>query len=152
MAPDALDEFLPWRYPFRMVDALESCTPHEQIVTRKQVSAGDPLARGASASGRVLPDALVLEGMGQSASLLHQLSYSRLDPSDLPMLGYLKATWHRPARAGDAIEFSVRSVKMTSTMGIFQAVARVGGEPIAEAEFAMGVSRGSSTHAPGEPE
>jgi 3-hydroxymyristoyl/3-hydroxydecanoyl-(acyl carrier protein) dehydratase len=128
-----------------MVDRLVSCTPHETIVTAKQVSAGDTMARETGAEGAVLPDALVLEGMGQSASLLHQKTYGALEESELPMLGFLKAAFDGVARAGDTVEYTVRAVKMTKTMGLFQAVARVGEVEIARAEFALGVAGESAT-------
>lgn len=146
MDPDDPGSNLPWRLPFRMVDRLLSCEPHRSIETIKQVTAGDAMGRSGSGLDPVLSEAMVLEGMGQSASLLHQMTYGRLAASALPMLGFVKAKYLSPARAGDTLAFTVRAVKMTQTMGLFEAVARVDGIPIAEAELALGVSGGLESH------
>lgn len=141
MGSDPVESLLPWRHPFRMVDRVMECVPHEKIVTSKLVSAGDAGALVPAVGEAMLPTVMVLEGMGQSASLLHQLSYGRLAGQELPMLGFLKASTFSSAHVGDAIEFTVSAVKMTRTMGLFEAIARVGEKAIAEAELALGVSR-----------
>ena len=140
MDAEYVRSLLPWRHPFHMIDRLLECVPHETITTIKQVTGDDAMRLGPATEAQPLPSALILEGMGQSASLLYQLSYGRLQRSRVPLLGFLKATLHGPARPGDAITYVVRAVKMTSTMGLFEATANVGGAPIAEAELALGVT------------
>src|SRR5712691_9746984 len=135
MDAEYVRSILPWREPFRMIDRLVECLPHEAITTLKEVTGNDAMSGPAVPGGGVFPSSLVLEGMGQSASLLHQLSYGRLASSAIPLLGDMKATHHDVARPGDALTFVVRAVKMTRTMGLFEATASVGGRPIAEAEF-----------------
>ena len=148
MDSDGPESLLPWRLPFRMVDRLLACEPHRRIDTLKRVTAGDAMGSARNERNQVLPEAMVLEGMGQSASLLHQMTYGKLAPTSLPMLGFVKAKHLSPARPGDTVEFTVRAVKMTPTMGLFEASARVDGAQIAEAEFALGVSGESE---PGTP-
>src|SRR5206468_6551824 len=141
---------------FVMIDRLVKCVPHETITTMKIVSIGDAVGAAATEGAGIpehgaapalavrigpragapeptFPSAMVLEGMGQSASLLYQLSYGRMAPADVPLLGWLKATFHAHARPGDAVTYEVRAVKMTPTMGLFEARASVGAASIAEA-------------------
>lgn len=202
MEPDPVQSLLPWGHPFRMIDRLIECVPHERILTLKLVTVNDVALAGvpgiartehclsdsaatsgmgeagvgeagtikqddagrvtphpsagihrqpnASArdsgsvdgnSGGALPSAMVLEGIGQSASLLYQLSYGRVLGAEVPLLGFLKAACGSQARSGDSIIFTVRAVKMTPTMGLFEGTAEVDGARIARAEFALGISR-----------
>lgn len=128
---------LPWRRPFLMIDRLVDCVPGERITTRKNVTSGDPCVGGGRGRGQAFPAMLVLEGMGQSAALLFRLSYPEEGGRDLPLLGFLEASLVGSAAPGDALEFDVRSVKMTSSGGVFSARARVGGGLVAEAELAF---------------
>jgi 3-hydroxyacyl-[acyl-carrier-protein] dehydratase len=138
MDAERLQALLPWRHPFLMLDRMLECRPHESIATRKSVSANDP-AMGDE--GTSYPAVLLLEGMSQSAALLFRLSYTDSTPKALPLLGFLRASVSpRAVLPGDAITYTVRSVKMTHNGGVFQGQARVDDEVVAEAELAFAAS------------
>ena len=65
MKTERIDELLPWRWPFRMVDRMVECEPHKSIVTTKRISAdegeGEDLDQG-------FPAVMLVEGMSQSAA------------------------------------------------------------------------------------
>ena len=140
MEPDRLRELLPWRYPFLMVDRLVGYVPHESIATVKAAVGDDLMARSVERRMAV-PGAMVLEGMNQSAALLYQLTYGKIERARLPLLGYLVARFPGMAEPGDEIEFSVTAVKMTPERGLFEGTARVEGRTIAESELAFSVVR-----------
>jgi 3-hydroxyacyl-[acyl-carrier-protein] dehydratase len=137
-----MQTLFPWRSPFRMIDALVACTPRERIVTEKRVSAGDPLAGGDGDGPAAFPAVLLLEGMGQSAALLFRLSRPDAAEAALPLLGWLEASLHGSAIAGESVRFEVRALKMTAQGGVFEAEARVGSALLAEARLAFS-TRGS---------
>jgi 3-hydroxymyristoyl/3-hydroxydecanoyl-(acyl carrier protein) dehydratase len=124
-----------------MIDRLVSFVAHERIVTSKHVAHDDPCVEPTAA----FPGALVLEGIGQTASLLYLLSYERQLEQDVPLLGHLRAEGVQPVENGATILFSVRAVKMTPTMGLFEGVAEVDGRVVGRSELALGVAK------PGEP-
>jgi len=130
---------LPWRPPFLMIDEFVECEPQKRIVTRKRVTANDPLAACQGLPVRLFPATLLLEGMGQSAALLFRISRPQDAADALPLLGFLSAALYGSASAGQSVLFEVRSVKMTATGGVFEAWARVGQEILAEAQLAFGV-------------
>jgi 3-hydroxyacyl-[acyl-carrier-protein] dehydratase len=135
-----LQELLPWRHPFVMIDRMIECVPHERIATMKVVD-GDDL--GGVAHSRRDPGfggAMVLEGMNQSAALLYQLTYGKFDAARVPLLGFLKAEFGPCAGPGDSIHFSVVAVKMTRTHGLFEGEARVGEQTLARSELAFAVA------------
>ncbi len=139
MRTENLCSLLPWRHPFLMVDGVLDCVPHDRVVTMKRVTAGDPVAQPRETGNASFPSVMVLEGLSQSAALLFQVSYAKLAPGRVPLLGQLDASIFDAARPGDTIEFTVHAVKMTQTAGIFRGVARVDGASIAEAELAFAV-------------
>ncbi len=143
MDRDPLRALLPWRHPFLMVDRMIECVPHRRIVTIKNVTADDAMAHGRDARGSCFPDALVLEGLSQSAALLFRMTYGPIAEGRVPLLGSLKAAWHAPAYPGDVITFEVDALKMTSTMGLFDGTARVSENAIARAELAFAISGGA---------
>jgi len=127
-------DLLPWRHPFLMIDRMVECHPNERILTAKRISIGDP---SVSADEGYFPDVLLIEAFGQTAALLFRLSYPDQSADTLPMLGYVRASWTKAARAGDEVFFNVRSVKMTSNGGVFAAQARRDTDLLAEAELAF---------------
>jgi hypothetical protein len=122
-----------------MIDRLVSFVAHERIVTSKRAAHDDPLVGVGSYA--TLPSALVLEGISQSASLLYQLSYERRLEEEVPLLGHLKADLALPVECGATILFSVRAVKMTPTMGLFEGTAEVEGRVVGRSELALGVAK-----------
>lgn len=136
--PD-LHAMLPWAHPFRMVDRMVECVPHERVVSWKRVTAGDSLLDGGDTDTGFFPSVLVLEGLGQSAALLFRLSYGPDSLSGAPLLGHLVATLPGAARVGDTIEYTVTATKMTSRGGLFRGVARVDGNVIVESELGFGI-------------
>lgn len=135
-----LHAILPWAHPFRMLDRMIECVPHERIVVLKRVTANDSILEGSDDEGVLFfPAVLVLEVLGQSAALLFRLSYGPGSLSGAPLLGHLTAKLHGAARPGDTIESTVTARKMTTRGGIFTGVARVEGSVIVEAELGFGV-------------
>ncbi len=141
MSPEIdLHAILPWSYPFRMIDRLVRCVPHESAVTTKAVTADDPVMPREAAAQPCFPSVLVLEGLSQSAALLFRLSYGPDALSGAPLLGYLKARMRGSVRPGDTLTYTVTAIKMTSRRGVFAGIARVGTTVIARTELAFGVS------------
>ena len=137
--PD-LQAILPWSHPFRMIDRLVRCVPHDSAVTSKAVTAGDSVMPRSNSVEPFFPSVMILEGLSQSAALLFRLTYGPEALSGAPLLGYLKAKIRGSARPGDTLLYTVTAIKMTSRRGVFTGVARVGATVIASTELAFGVS------------
>ncbi len=137
---DSLQDLLPWRHPFLMVDRMIECVPHEYIDTEKTLTPGDlgGIAHARAQSGYAR--AMILEGMNQSAALLYQLTYGKFDRSRVPLLGYLSAEFGEIAAPGESVHFHVQAIKMTPTHGLFEAEARAGDAALARSELAFAVA------------
>jgi 3-hydroxyacyl-[acyl-carrier-protein] dehydratase len=134
-----LHAMLPWSHPFRMVDRMLDCVPHESALTLKQVTAGDSTFDGGDAAVLFFPSVLIVEGLSQTAALLFRISYGEGALSGAPLLGYLKAKFKGQARPGDTLMYAVKAIKMTSRSGVFSGIARVDDTMIVSTELAFGV-------------
>jgi len=134
-----------------MIDRVLECLPNQRIVATKSLDGDDMMALAHRPGTAVFPGLMIIEGMGQSAAVLFQMSYRRIVPPQLPLLGHMKARIHGSAAFGDEVAYTVRAVKMTSVSGIFEGAARVGGRLIAEAELAFAVAGVKNTPDPGSP-
>jgi len=144
MLDDPIEALLPWRHPFLMIDHLVECVPHQRILTTKTVGGLDMLDLAHRPGTAVFPGLMVLEGLNQTAALLFQLSYGRIEDSMVPLLGHLKVAFPGSADPGDEITFEVRAIKMTPVSGLFEGAARVAQRTIAAGDLAFAVGERSA--------
>jgi 3-hydroxyacyl-[acyl-carrier-protein] dehydratase len=128
---------LPHRYPFLLVDRVESLQKGERIVALKNVTMNEPFFGGHFPHRPVMPGVLMLEALAQAAALL---AFETLDvvPDDQTVYyfaGIDGARFKRPVEPGDQLRLEVTLVRMKAGIFKFSAVARVGQEVAVEAEL-----------------
>src|SRR5690348_13929522 len=79
---DDIQRLLPHRYPMLMVDRVLSWRPGVSIHAVRNVTANDPILAAHFPGKPILPGALIIEGVAQSALLLDQLTASSTQPVD----------------------------------------------------------------------
>jgi 3-hydroxyacyl-[acyl-carrier-protein] dehydratase len=71
---EQIQELLPHRYPFLLVDRVIEIVPDVSVVALKNVTINEPFFQGHFPGHPVMPGVLIVEAMAQTAGLLTQIS------------------------------------------------------------------------------
>jgi len=135
---EQIQQLLPHRYPFLLVDRVIEIVPEQSVVTLKNVTINEPFFNGHFPGHPVMPGVLIVEAMAQSAGLLTQIS-ARLKGNAASPLFYLakvdNARFNAPVVPGDQLRMEVRLKRLLRSMGLFEARTLVDGKEVASCEL-----------------
>ena len=129
-----IQEILPHRYPFLLVDRIISLEEGKKAVGIKNVSVNEPFFQGHFPGYPVMPGVLIIEAMAQVAAVV-ALKMPEFAGKIALFAGIDKARFRRQVFPGDQIRIEVEVVKLRGTIGKSYAAAYVGEEMAAEAEM-----------------
>ena len=126
-------DMLPHRYPFLLIDRIvELDTEAGRVVALKNVTANEPQFTGH------MPGVLIIEAMAQACAII---ALSRLPEgtdrknSLFYFAGIDKARFKQVVQPGDQLMIEGKFIRSKLGLGIFEAVARVDGKVVAQAEM-----------------
>lgn len=130
-------KYLPHRYPFLLVDTVQSYEPDKSIVAIKNVTHNEPFFSGHFPHFPVMPGVLIVESLAQASGILMYRSFGRYpDENDLFFLaGIDNARFKRKVVPGDQLILTVEVIKKRDNLWKFKGMATVNGETACEAEF-----------------
>jgi 3-hydroxyacyl-[acyl-carrier-protein] dehydratase len=130
-----IQQLLPHRYPFLLVDRVVEFEAHKSIVALKNVTINEPFFQGHFSGHPVMPGVLVIEALAQAGGVLTQLSRGTVADNKLFYLVKIdNARFSRMVVPGDVLELHVQIKRIIRTMTFYTCVARVGGEEVASAD------------------
>ena len=130
-----IQQLLPHRYPFLLVDRVVQFEAHKRIVAHKNVSINEPFFQGHFVGHPVMPGVLVIEALAQAGGILTQLSRGTVADNKLFYLVKIdNARFSRMVVPGDVLELHVEIKRIIRTMTFYTCVARVDGEEVATAD------------------
>ena len=136
----AIMKMLRHRYPFLMVDRILEYSENH-VVGYKNVTINEPFFQGHFPEEPVMPGVLILESMGQVASILVAV---RMGESQEGMIAFLtgvdKARFRKPVRPGDQLLTKAELIKVRSFVGKAKVTGYVNDEIVAEGEFSFMVA------------
>ena len=135
---EQIQELLPHRYPFLLVDRVIEIVPDVSVVAIKNATINEPFFQGHFPGHPVMPGVLIVEAMAQAAGLLTQLSRRIKGDKGSPLFYLVKidnARFSAPVVPGDQLRLEVGQKRLVRGMGLFIARTLVDGREVASCEL-----------------
>lgn len=125
------------RFPMIMVDSVISLEPGKSIQTTKNVTGSEIQFLGHFPEHAVMPGTLIVEAIGQSASILFsKTTGTGMQPGEFLVLGSInEMRFLAPVIPGDRMEIDVRVLKFIEDLALVEAVATVDGAVVARGKL-----------------
>ena len=135
-----IQEILPHRYPFLMVDRIVECEPGTYAKGLKCVSANEMQFLGHFPQQHVMPGVLLIEALAQVGAV--SLLTMEENKGKLAFFGGIKnARFKKQVTPGDVVELSCELITLKGPLGIGKAVATVDGEVAVTAELSFAIGK-----------
>ncbi len=136
----AIMKVLRHRYPFLMVDRIVEYS-ESHVVGYKNVTINEPFFQGHFPEEPVMPGVLILEAMGQVASILVAVRMGEMQEGMIAFLtGVDKARFRKPVRPGDRLVTRAELTKVRGFVGKAKVTGYVDDVIVAEGEFSFMVA------------
>ena len=141
---EQIQEIIPHRPPFLLVDKITDFVPGEWAKGIKAVTVNEPFFTGHFPQYRVMPGVLIIEALAQvGAVAILSLPENK---GKLAFFGGIKnARFKRQVVPGDVLELRCELTRQVGSVGFGKAEARVNGKLAAQGELTFAVAQ------PGDP-
>lgn len=134
-----IQEILPHRYPFQLVDRITECEPGKSAKGIKCVSVNEMHFLGHFPQMHVMPGVLILEAMAQVGAVA--ILTLEENKGKIVFLGGVKnARFKKQVIPGDVLVMECELIARRGPIGIGKVVARVDGKIAAQAELTFAIS------------
>jgi beta-hydroxyacyl-ACP dehydratase FabZ len=131
----AIQQLLPHRPPFLLVDRIIELIPRVRIVGIKQVTINEPFFQGHYPGAPVMPGVLIVEALAQVGAVLALREIEDRDRRIPLFSGINNARFRRPVVPGDTLVLEVTALRVGSRVQRMRGEAKVDGLLVAEAEI-----------------
>ncbi len=138
---EEIKKLIPQRFPFIMIDRVLEIEPGKYVIAVKNISGNDMVFLGHFPEKAIMPGALIIEAMAQTAIILFATGgkSESNDKNPLYFFGSVKARFLHPAVPGDQLRIKVVNVKTLPTGAFVSGEAFVDDKKISEAELVFSV-------------
>lgn len=132
----AIQQQLPHRFPFLLVDRVTEIELGKRILAYKNVSANEAFFQGHFPTQPVMPGVLVIEALAQAGGVLTQVTHGGgLENRLSYMVKVDNARFLKMVVPGDRLELEVTIKREIRNMTQYCGVARVDGQQVASADI-----------------
>lgn len=129
-----IQEIIPHRHPFLLLDAIEDYEPGEYAVGYKCVTYREDFFKGHFPEKPVMPGVLIMEALAQAGAVAI-LSIPENQGKIAFFGGIQKCRFKGMVVPGDKLKLETRIIKRKGPLGVGEAVASVDGKVVASAEL-----------------
>jgi beta-hydroxyacyl-ACP dehydratase FabZ len=138
-------EIMPHRYPFLLVDRIESLKAGEEIVGIKNVTINEPFFAGHFPGNPIMPGVLIIEAMAQVGGVLaFHSSPKEWAGSLVYFMGIDKVRFRKPVVPGDQLRLKLTTIRQKQRVFKMRGEAYVEDTLVAEAELMAAIERGKN--------
>ena len=131
-----IQNYLPHRYPFLLIDKVIDIKKNESIIAQKNVSNNEPFFQGHFPGYPVFPGVLLLEAMAQATAILDIESNDRDMSKQLYyFVGIDKARFKKQVFPGDIIIINAKLNQSKSDIHKFSSECHVNDEVVCTSEL-----------------
>lgn len=131
----AIQQILPHRYPFLLVDKIIELEPRTRIVGIKQVTVNEEFFVGHFPGAPVMPGVLQIEALAQVGAILALREFEDRENKIPFFTGIESARFRRPVVPGDTLRLEVTALRVGSKVQRMKGLATVEGQVACEAEI-----------------
>jgi 3-hydroxyacyl-[acyl-carrier-protein] dehydratase len=136
-------EIMPHRYPFLLVDRIESLKEGEEIIGIKNVTINEPFFAGHFPGNPIMPGVLIIEAMAQVGGVLaFHSSPKEWAGSLVYFMGIDKVRFRKPVVPGDQLRLKLTTIRQKQRVFKMRGEAYVEDTLVAEAELMAAIERG----------
>ncbi len=138
------------RFPMIMVDSVSELEPGKRIRAIKNVTGNEIQFLGHFPEHAVMPGTLIVEAVGQAASILFSKSMGTgTRPGEFLVLGSInEMRFLKPVVPGDRMEMEVKVLKFVDDFAVVEVAATVNGVEVAKGK--LGFARRSLENPPAQ--
>jgi 3-hydroxyacyl-[acyl-carrier-protein] dehydratase len=138
---EQIKELIPQRFPFIMIDKVLEVVPGKEAIAIKNVSGNEKFFIGHFPDNAIMPGALIIEAMAQTAIILFAVGKEKekSDKKPIYFFGSVKARFFHPVVPGDQLKIKAVNVKSLPNGAYVSAEAFVDDKKVSEAELVFSV-------------
>lgn len=134
-----IQNIIPHRYPFLLVDRIVEFQPGKRAVGIKNVTMNEPFFQGHFPGHPVMPGVLIVEAMAQVEAVVMLSLYEKDQTKIAYFMSIDNAKFRQPVFPGDTMRLEVEVLRARSRTGQCAGKAYVNGKLVCEAEMKFAV-------------
>ncbi len=131
-----IQEIIPHRYPFILVDKIVELEEGVRAVGIKNVTVNEYFFQGHFPQEHVMPGVLIVEALAQVGAVV-LLKKEENQGKIAYFAGIDKCKFRRKVIPGDTLSLEIEIIKSRANFGVGKAVAKVDGAKVCEAELSF---------------
>jgi 3-hydroxyacyl-[acyl-carrier-protein] dehydratase len=129
----AIQDILPHRYPFLLIDRVVEMVPGKRLVALKNATVNEPFFQGHFPGYPIMPGVLIVEAMAQAGGTLLLSEIEDRASKLMVFTGVDRARFRRPVVPGDQLRIEVEVLGWRRNAARMQGTVFVDGKKVCEA-------------------